>query len=312
MKHSSKFIIILTCAFFVFLSTGCSSTKTSSQKNSKSKPIIAVSIVPEATLVKAVAGDLVDVVTMIPAGKSPANYSPSPEEMQKFSSASIYFTIGVPTEEANILPKVNNFNKDVKLISLADAVEKVYPHRYFHNENEELNNITSDEHHHEGKDPHIWLSPKRAIIMVDTIAKELGTLDKSHKNIYIENADKYIEKLKELDKNIENSLEGLQNKSFIVYHPSFGYFADDYGLKMITLEQGGKEASAKDIEKAIDFARENNIKVIFYQAEIDSKQSKTFAESINGKAEQIAPLAPDYIENLQKIADTFRSTLDEK
>ena len=96
---------------------------------------------------------------------------------------------------------------------------------------------------------------------------------------------------------------------FIAYHPAFGYFADDYGLHMIALEEEGKEAAPQTFKEIVDLAKENDIKVIFYQAEVDSRQSEAFAEEIGGRTEQIAPLAPDYIENLEKMADTFAKVL---
>jgi zinc transport system substrate-binding protein len=84
-----------------------------------------------------------------------------------------------------------------------------------------------------------------------------------------------------------------------------GYFADDYGLTMIALEEEGKEATAQTIQGVIDRAKKENIKVIFYQAEMDSKQARTIAQELGGKAELIAPLAPDYVDNLRKTAQTF-------
>lgn len=127
----------------------------------KEKIKIAVSIVPQATFVKAVGGDWVDVVTMIPPGNSPSNYQPTPKEMTNLSEAEIYFAIEVPTEKANILEKVEEFNKDIKVVSLADKVAEIYEDRNFTEDEEHSHDHEEDEHHHhDGRDPHIWLSPK--------------------------------------------------------------------------------------------------------------------------------------------------------
>lgn len=283
-------VIISLCVCFTF--SGCASQPVSQTGNPK--PLVAVSIVPQETFVKAVAGDLVDVVTMVPPGKSPENYAPIPQDIEKFSNASIYFTIGVPTESSNILPKSKELNKNIKIVKMNDEVKKTYAEREF---------VPGS------RDPHIWLSPKRAKIMVEVILKELTEIDAKNKSVYEENAKKYILQLDELDQQIKNSLANLTNKTFIVYHPSFGYFADDYGLKMLSLEEEGKEATAKDYEQKINEAKQQGIKVIFYQAEIDSKQSKAFAGELGGSTEQVSPLAPDYIENLRKTADTFARIL---
>jgi zinc transport system substrate-binding protein len=258
---------------------------------------VAVSIVPQAEFVKAVGGDLVDVVTMIPPGKSTENYAPTPQEIEEFSNSSLYFAIGVPTETANILPKAGELNKDLKIIKLNDEVKKAYPEREFSPGS---------------RDPHIWLSPKRVKVMVRIISDELSKIDSKNKTFYERNAEEYCNKLDELDKQIKDSLSNLKNKTFIVYHPALGYFADDYGLTMLSLEEEGKDATAKDFEQKISEAKKQGIKVIFYQAEIDSKQSKAFAEELNGSAEQISPLAPDYIGNLRKTADTFVRVLNKQ
>lgn len=290
-KRALLFSIILS----VILMSGCSTDEKSNGSNIEDKINIAVSIVPQETFVRAVGGDKVDVITMIPPGKSPGNFAPTPDIMEKFSEANIYFTIGVPTEKASILPKVGEFNKDVKIVDMADEVSKVYSERKFESGD---------------RDPHIWLSPKRAKVMVQIIAKELSTIDPSNKDFYESNAEKYISELDEVDAEIKNSLSSLEKKTFICYHPAFGYFADDYGLQMIALEHEGKEATIEDFQKTIDFAKKEGIKIVFYQAEIDSKQSSTLATEIGGKAEMIEPLSPKYIDNLKTMAETFKKAME--
>ena len=175
--------------------------------------------------------------------------------MEKFSKALVYFSIGVPTEEANILPSTG----DIKVVSLQDEVAAVYPDRTFE----------SGE-----RDPHIWLSPKRAKVMVEVIAREMGELDAVNREVYNENAAAYIEQLDALDTQISSALLGVQDKKFIVYHPAFGYLADDYGLEMYALEKEGKEATPQHLQEMIDLAKEENIKVIFYQEELTAGSHK--------------------------------------
>jgi zinc transport system substrate-binding protein len=256
---------------------------------------VAVSIVPQATFVEAVAGELVDVATMVPPGNSPANYSPSPDELMKFADSSIYFSMGVPTDMANILPEAKDINPDIKIVKLFEEVDKVYPPR----------EIAPGK-----RDPYIWLSPKRVKVMVNIITEELSKLDPVNKDIYQKNARSYLDKLDKLDQDIRESLKGVKNRTFIVYHPAFGYFADEYDLKMLAIEKKGKDAAPRTVQDIIDTAKNKNIKVIFYQAEIDSKQSQAIAESIGGKTIKLAPLAPNYIENLKKTAEIFNEVLN--
>lgn len=260
---------------------------------------VAVSIVPQETFVKAVAGELVDVITMIPPGNSPANYQPTPKQMTKFSESQVYFSIGVPTEEANILPKAEDLNRNIKIVSLDDKVGEVYEHRAL-----------------KGcgccagkKDPHIWLSPKRVKVMIEVIKDELISLDQDNKSTYEKNADTYIAKLDMVDQEIKEALDEFKGQSFIIFHPAFGYFADDYGLKMVTIEGQGKKGTAVKVQEVIDFAKKENIKFVLYQEEFDSQQAETIANEIGGEVVKVAPLAPNYIENLKYTTNTFKEIL---
>lgn len=291
MKHPIKnYLLSIILLLVIYISIGC----TQSTDGADDKKIVAVSIVPQESFVKEVAGELVEVITLIPPGSSPETYSPTPKELQKFSQASIYFTIGVPAEEANILPAAKDLSPDTKIVDLASIVSQEYPDREF----------APGE-----RDPHIWLSPKRVKVMIDVIQKELSALDPENSDTYRKNAEDYKARLDELDANIKEMLKDLQNKSFIVYHPAFGYFADDYGLEMISLEEEGKEATPQRFQELVEIAKSKGIKVIFHQAEVDSRQAKAFAEEIGGRTEKIEPLSPNYIENLEKMAKTIADAL---
>ncbi len=294
--------VFIRIAFLLALSLlmlgGCSMDKKAAAPADQSQNImVAVSIIPEQTFVKAVAGDMADVVVMIPPGSNPESYSPTPLEMVKLSNAALYFAIGVPAERADILPSVKYFNPQMKVIDLPASVSLVYPDREFAPGQ---------------RDPHIWMSPKRAQVIVDTIAGELSKLDPVNAEHYQLNAQNYKEQLAELDINIKSSLSDIEQRSFIVYHPALGYFADDYGLEMLAIEEEGKKANAKHIQEVINQAKNNGIKVVFYQASVSSKQADAIAQDIGGYTEQIDPLASDYTGNLQKIADTFAQVLQQQ
>ncbi|NLN87884.1 MAG: zinc ABC transporter solute-binding protein [Syntrophomonadaceae bacterium] len=275
------------------LVTGCRQQPDISPTSVDNRLKVAVTIVPQATFVKEVGGDLVEVVTMVPPGGNPENYSPTPQQMMQFSDADVYFAIGVPSEGTN-LPKLLSLAPSIKVVDLPALVDQKYPPVLF---------PSGD------RDPHMWLSPQRVEEIIRITIEQLTQLDPLHGDIYTANGTAYIQRLAQLDDEIQASLSGLSNRTIIVYHPAFGYFADDYGLTMVALEEEGKEAAAVDLQRVIDLARTQDIKVVFYQAEIDSKQSRTLAAEIGGQAEMIAPLDPDYIDNLHKMALTFQRVL---
>jgi zinc transport system substrate-binding protein len=316
MKIRKLTIIIIIMAFSLIALSGCE--KPAAAKEDE-KITVAVSIVPQEAFVNAVAGDLVEVVTMIPPGSSPESYQPVPQQMVGLSEASLYFTIGVPTEKANIIPKLKDMNPDMKVVFSEDIVSKFYDYRLLeeHHHEEDLdedNHEVEEEHegshdHDEEIDPHIWLSPRRVIVMVETIRDELILLDGENKNIYVDNAQNYINALRQLDKEIMDTFDDLNQRAFIIYHPAYGYFADDYGLAMVTIEEKGKPATVSRLQYVIDFAREKGIKVIFYQDEFDNTQAKTIAKEIEGTAISVSPLSYDYIGSMRDIIEKLSEVL---
>ncbi|HOP57292.1 MAG TPA: zinc ABC transporter substrate-binding protein [Bacillota bacterium] len=283
-----KKIIFLFSAFLLAFSlNACQETTTLN----KDKPIILVSIVPEADFVRQVAGDLVEVVTVIPPGYSPATYEPTPQTMVTLAEADIYFTIGVAAEDTAILPSLVG----PAIVSLEDFVASIYPDRSF-----DLDD----------RDPHIWLSIKRVVVMVNTIASVLADFDPDNASAYEDNAEAYVGLLNSLDNLLALSFSGITNNKFIVYHPAYGYFADDYGLDMISIEDEGKEATTAWLAEVVSIAEANDIHTVFYQAEIDSSQVTSFAEEIEGVAVELDPLASDYVANMIEMAALIRGAVN--
>ena len=286
----------------------------------KADPIkVAVSILPQETFLKAIAGELVEVVVMIPPGNSPANYQPSPKQMVDFNDSQVYFHIDVAAE-VNIIDAISN--DSMRLVDLAAVSDAAYPARYFeednyleahdhdHDHDEGAEGAQAHDHSHEGRDPHIWLSPRRVVVMVEEMVQVLSEIDPVNSNVYESNGQAYIETLQALDKKIIDAFSGYENPTFLIYHPAYGYFADDYGLNMIAIESEGKAATIKDLEKVIDYALENNIKAIFYQEEFDSNQAEIVANEINGVTIKVSPLSKDYINSLNEMVEKLKDNLN--
>lgn len=276
---------------------------------------IAVTIVPQLEMVEAIAGDKVEIVDMIPKGFSPSNYSPSPAEMRAFNEASIYFSMGVPADMQNILPRAEE-QSDLEVVKLFERIESEYPHRYFGEEDSdehEADEVDNDDHSHAGgRDPHIWLSPARVSLMVEIMRDELIELMPQYEAEFKENAEQYLEELAAVDQENQELLSEYQNEEILVYHPSFGYFTEHYGLKMLAIEKEGKEPGPRYLQEIIEYARQQGIKNVFYQAEIDSSRTRAVAEELGGKIVQLNPLAQNYIENLKVMAAEMAAELAER
>lgn len=272
-----KLLSLLTIICLLFSLVSCKGNNTDGNKLT-----VAVSIIPQATFVEKVAGDTVKVITMIPAGADAESYEPTFKEITALSDSKLYFSIGIPSEDG-ILPHIN---EDTQIVDLAEHSRKTY------------NDITIDG----GRDPHIWLSPKRVIVMIEKIKEKLTELCPDNAEIYKTNAENYIKEIKEADRYAKEVLQKSKGKTFFVFHPAFGYLADEYGLKMKALEEHGKEATAKELAELTDLAKSKGIEVIFCQAEASKKQAEVFAGEIGGRVEILEPLSPDYTENLKKTA----------
>lgn len=315
-KQRNIMILVLVLAFSLF---GCSGSE-SQEDPSKDDLVVAVTILPQKTFVEKVAGDLVDVVAMVPPGSNPENYQVKPQDMVVFSKASVYFAIGVEAEKAGLLEKAVDLNPRIRIIRQDLVVDHQYkPIDHEGNEmdidaenelDEEVEHPDDETHVHEGRDSHIWMSVKRAKVMVESIRDQLIELDPDHRTVYEENARLYLEELDAVDREIAESLQVLKNRSFLIYHPSMGYFAQDYGLKMVPIEFEGKEATAVRLREVIDFARKEEIKVVFYQQEHDKNQAETIASELDGQVMELAPLDPDYVANLRKIKDLFLQAME--
>jgi zinc transport system substrate-binding protein len=288
---------------------------------------VAVTIVPQIEMVEAIAGERVEVTAMIPKGFSPSNYAPSPAEMRAFNEASIYFSMGVPADVQNILPRAEEMS-GLKVVKLFEEIEAEHPHRYFGEDaegNEDQHEYEEDSHHHEeenhsddhedghshagGRDPHIWLSPARVESMLEIMRDQLIELLPEYEAEFEANTKEYLSRLKAADKANRELLSPYQGEAILVYHPSFGYFTEHYGLEMMAIEEDGKEPGPRHLQEIIENAAQKGINNVFYQAEIDSRKTRSVAEELGGEIVQLNPLAEDYIQNLKVMAQRMAAEL---
>jgi zinc transport system substrate-binding protein len=146
--------------------------------------------------------------------------------------------------------------------------------------------------------------------MVRNITDGLIEVDPANRTFYEQNHDDYLEELGQLDTDIRGGLEGVQNRTFMTYHASFGYFAAEYGLTQLPIEAEGKEPTASGLLELIDEARSLGIKVIFIEPQFNPQSAEVIANEIGGSVIAIDPLARDYLENMRDMADKFIETLN--
>ena len=166
-----------------------------------------------------------------------------------------------------------------------------------------------DRHDHGGLDPHIWLSPPLVKIQAQTIMNALQGIDPSHRALYEINFQRFVSQINKLDTELKTILAGKQGLQFMVFHPSWGYFAQAYGLKQVPVQIDGKDPKPAQLKELIEHAREKSIKVIFVQPQFSAKSAELVAKEINGEVAFVDPLAENWSANLREVANKFKSAL---
>ncbi len=271
---------------------------------------VTVSILPQRTFVERVGGERVTVSVMVEPGSSPATYEPKPEQLRALSDAVAYFSIGVPFEGA-WLDRIAAANRDMVMVDTAEGIERL-PMRAHHHHDDDGDDHDDDDHGHASgaPDPHIWLSPRLVKVQAENICAALAELDPDHEPEFQANLDGFLADIDALEAEIREILGGVESDKFMVFHPAWGYFAADFGLEQIPIEVGGQEPSARELAALIERAREENIRVVFAQPEFRTSDAETIAKEIGGEVLLISPLAPDWLENMRRVAETFAQVLE--
>ena len=299
---------------------------------------VFVSIVPQQYFVQQIGKDLVDVQVMVMPGASPATYEPKPKQMADLAKTKLYFAIGVPFENA-WLKDIAATNSHMKVVHTDQGIKKLEMAAHHHHDeeghheeghhedehgegehHEEGHGHDKAEHHdekahdedhhdHTGLDPHIWLSPSLVRIQAHTILSALQQTDPARKAIYESNFDAFMKKIDKLDSDLKKIFSGKEGLQDMVFHPSWGYFAQEYGLEQIPIEIEGKDPKPAQLKELIEHAREKGVKMIFVQPQFSTKSPNAVAREIGGQVAYADPLAKDWMANLYKVAGKFEAAL---
>ena len=295
--------------------------------NAAEKLSVFVSIVPQKYFVQQIAKDLVDVEVMVQPGADPHTYEPKPQQMVAISKAKLYFAIGIEFEKAN-LSKIISTNPQIKVVLTDRGIKKIPMAAYDHHDEEGEHHEKSehhkedehrhekgepahqgDRHDHEGLDPHIWLSPPLVKIQARTIMNALHEIDPSHRALYESNFQQFISQINRLDSELKTIFAGKKGLQFMVFHPSWGYFARAYGLKQVAVEIEGKDPKPAQLKELIEHAKAESINIIFVQPQFSTKSAQSVAREIGGQLVVADPLAADWLANLRNVAQKFRAAL---
>jgi zinc transport system substrate-binding protein len=261
--------------------------------------VVATSIPPHTWLIEEIGGDRVEVHTVLRPGESPTTHQPSDAQVSRVLSSRVFFRCGVPFESGAWFRALGGH---IEIVDLRDGVAI----------------RTMESHTHEGVavgegsqpsgaavDPHIWLSPRRLMVQARLVAATLQRLDPDHARDYAARLAGLIAELEELDAWIKNTLAPYRGRAFVVFHPSWGYFADDYGIRQIAIEIEGKEPSDAELTKLQEETRALAVSVVFVQPQIAGKSARAVAGALGARLETLDPLAPDIVANLRHVTATI-------
>ncbi|MFB4328356.1 metal ABC transporter substrate-binding protein [Paenibacillus sp. CR_12] len=194
-----------------------------------------------------------------------------------------------------------------------------------HSHDEHAHDHEDEGHHHDhgGLDPHVWLSPAMAVKQVRNIEAGLAKAAPEHQEAFKANADAYVSKLEALDKEFRDGLKNTKRKDFITQHAAFGYLAREYGLTQVPIAglSPDQEPSASQMAEVIEFAKEHNVKTIFFETLVSSNVAETIASEIGASTSVLNPIEGlteediadnhDYIAIMRQNLDALAQALNE-
>jgi zinc transport system substrate-binding protein len=248
---------------------------------------VVVSIVPQKTFVEAIGGAYVTTVVMVNPGSSPHTYEPKPSQMKEIARAKLYLAIGVEFEQV-WLPKFRDLNPALPIVDVSEGITRRAMRERHAAKTDAL-------------DPHIWTAPSNAITLVRNTITALQKADPDHAKIYTNNGEKLLASIRQTDATLHTLLDPLKGSAFMVFHPSWGYFADAYGLRQLPVQIAGKSPKPRELVALIKQAHSEHAQAIFTQPEMSDTMAKILARELRIPVIRISPMAPDWSANLLKL-----------
>ncbi|MDD4101574.1 MAG: zinc ABC transporter substrate-binding protein [Kiritimatiellae bacterium] len=256
------------------------------------RPVVFVSIPPQAWLVKRLAGEEVEVQTLLTPGANLHTYEPDALQIKKLSGAGLYLTLGIPFEVA-LAQRAARLNPGLRVDAMDKGIVKIGGHAHGHNGTQCCPG---------GEDPHIWLSPRLMAAMASNTVEVLCLLLESPPGAYAERLRATVAEIEAADAAVRERLQVLSVRTWVAYHPSWSYFAADYGLRLLVIEQDGKSPPARHLAGVIRESRLAGVRKVFTEPQYDRRPAETLALQLKADLLVIDPLREDWPALLREVA----------
>lgn len=277
---------------------------------------IIVSVEPQCGLVEQIGGDQVAVSVLVPAGKEPETFQPTPDALTRMAKAQLYFRIGF-TFENTLLPKVRTIAPDLNVVDFRDGI-KMRPLELHSHAHCDCGHDHGHDHAHdgescadaEGRDVHTWMSTINLVIQAETVCKALCTLDPDNAATYRDNADAWIARCKAVHADTAEKLAPYRDEVLYVFHPAYGYFCDEFNLAQRAIEFEGRSPRPKEItawtQSLAASSEKANVKpTIFVQPQFNRSAADTIAAASGARIVVHSPLENDPLRAIESFAELF-------
>ncbi|MFC4778871.1 metal ABC transporter substrate-binding protein [Paenibacillus sp. GCM10023252] len=311
-----------TTLAIAMLAAGCGSNneqKKEEEGKDGDKLKVVTSFYPMYEFSKQVAGEHAEVIVLIPAGVEPHDWEPTAKDMAAIKEADVFVYNGIVEGWAE--QSLESAANDKRIVVEASKGIQLMEGEEHGHEGEEHAGEGHEEEH--GLDPHVWLSPVLAQQEVLAIQEALVKADPEHAADYKKNAEAYIAKLKSLDEAYQSGLADVKRKEFVTQHAAFGYLAKEYGLTQVPIAglSPDQEPSPEQMAEVVKFAKEHDVKTIFFETLVDPKIAQTIADEISAKTDVLNPIEGlteeqtkdnvDYIKVMEKNLEGLKKALKE-
>jgi zinc transport system substrate-binding protein len=254
---------------------------------------VVTSIAPHAWLIRAVGGDRVAVTVLVPPGADPHTFEPLPSDMRTVSEAQVYFTAGLPFEDA-WLERISGSCPGLSVVSLQSGLPLVPVEGHgTHGAGD-----PSETH----MDPHTWMSPELVKQQVLVVERTLASLDPSSSSSFHDLGSSLEEDIDSLQVRMHAVLDPLSQRAFLVLHPSYGYFADEFGLEQIAIEVDGSEPTPSEMAAIASVARERSLGFVIASPQFSTRTAEALATELGIPVVIHDPLRGDWMAGMEDLA----------